>query len=75
MGEIFLEIHTIDKALRITAVDAQTGMEVVFSAPAYMARERINELALAKLSYRIRLERERLQANAPQQASERGKLV
>lgn len=76
MGEIYLEIVPVDKALRITAVDPDTGVEVVFAAPSYTARERINELAVAKLKARIA--RERADLAATSQASmrpERGKLV
>jgi hypothetical protein len=32
-GEIYLEIYPVDKALRVTAIDPVTGLEVVFAAP------------------------------------------
>ncbi len=77
-GEIYLEIMPVDKALRVTAIDPVTGLEVVFAAPSYTARERINELARRKLQARI--EREQgadasTSASKPTRRSQRGKLV
>ncbi|MGD1886844.1 MAG: serine hydroxymethyltransferase [Cohaesibacteraceae bacterium] len=76
MGEIYLEIVPVDKALRITAVDPGTGLEVVFTAPASASRERIDRVATAKLKARIERERQS-SAGAPRVAArrERGKLV
>lgn len=75
-GEIYLEIVPVDKALRVTAVDADSGLEVVFVAPNYTARDRLDELATNKLKARIEREKaaqaEAAAANAP---PERGKLV
>lgn len=77
-GEIYLEIMPVDKALRVTAIDPVTGLEVVFAAPSYTARERINELARRKLQARIKRE---LEPNTVSTSGEggsdqqRGKLV
>lgn len=77
-GEIYLEIMPVDKALRVTAVDSETGVEVVFAAPSYTARERIDTLARRKLEARIARER-RLHQRADQTSKAstkgRGKLV
>lgn len=78
MGEIYLEIVPVDKALRITAVDPQTGLEVVFAAPANASRSRIDRVASAKLKARIERERQAMLgagAAAGTQKPERGKLV
>jgi hypothetical protein len=76
-GEIYLEIYPVDKALRVTAIDPVTGLEVVFAAPSYAARERIEELARRKL--RARIARDAAQpGEAPNKAPpspQRGKLV
>lgn len=74
-GEIYLEIIPVDKALRVTAIDPVTGLEVVFAAPSYAARERINELARRKLQARISRERPESNASAIDAEPRRGKLV
>ncbi len=74
-GEIYLEIIPVDKALRVTAIDPVTGLEVVFAAPSYTARERINELARRKLQARIARERSESNASAIDAEPGRGKLV
>jgi hypothetical protein len=73
--EIYLEIVPVDKALRVTAIDPVTGLEVVFAAPSYTARERINELARRKLLARIARERPDTSASKTDAAPGRGKLV
>lgn len=74
-GEIYLEIVPVDKALRVTAIDPVTGLEVVFAAPSYTARERINELARRKLLARIARERPDANASKTDTVPRRGKLV
>ncbi|MBO6674533.1 MAG: hypothetical protein JJ908_03705 [Rhizobiales bacterium] len=77
-GEIYLEIMPVDKALRVTAIDPVTGLEVVFAAPSYTARDRINELARRKLEARIARERGAsgsTSTSQPNQRAQRGKLV
>ncbi len=56
MAEILIETQRIGMALRVTAVDAATGTEVVFQAPAASSREGLQRLAAAKLSYVMRKE-------------------
>lgn len=73
--EIYLEIVPVDKALRVTAIDPVTGLEVVFAAPSYTARERINELARRKLLARIARERPDTKASKADALPGRGKLV
>lgn len=74
-SEIYLEIVPVDKALRVTAIDPVTGLEVVFAAPSYTARERINELARRKLLARIARERPDSGPSKPEIVPGRGKLV
>ncbi|MEM6710855.1 MAG: serine hydroxymethyltransferase [Pseudomonadota bacterium] len=81
-GEIYLEIVPLETGLRITAIDAATGTEVVFAAPKNVARREINKLAAAKLRRRIALDAGRLKPGtvakgqqAAPQARERGRLV
>ncbi len=75
-GEIYLEIIPVDKALRVTAIDADSGLEVVFTAPNYTARERLEEVAANKLQARIERERAaQAESGAADAPPERGKLV
>ena len=77
-GEFYLEIVPVDKALRVTAIDPVSGLEVVFAAPSYTARERINELARRKLQARIERAHSQAETSVPAKARarrERGKLV
>ncbi|MBV6659154.1 MAG: serine hydroxymethyltransferase [Devosiaceae bacterium] len=78
MADIYLEFFPMDQGLRVVAVDAETGLEVVFAAPKNCARERIHELARAKLQRRRRLEgQEPASSDVPQRPVDhgRGRLV
>jgi len=49
--EILLEMTTIGNALRVVAIDAETGTEVTFQAPATTSRPTLERLAADKLRY------------------------
>ncbi|MEM6383771.1 MAG: hypothetical protein AAF739_13950 [Pseudomonadota bacterium] len=55
-GEVYLELTTVDKALRVAAIDSLTGAEVIFTAPANAPRHRIEAVAIAKLERRLALD-------------------
>ena len=46
-----MEIQRIGNVLRVCAMDAETGTEVVFQAPAYVGKTEIKRLAASKLRY------------------------
>lgn len=46
-----MEIQRIGTALRVCAVDAKTGLEVVFQAPAMAGQEELKRLAAQKIHY------------------------
>ena len=50
-GEILMETQRIGMYLRVTAVDVDTGTEVVFQAPSYSSRMALQHLAASKLRY------------------------
>lgn len=52
--EIILECAKVGNFLRVTAVDALTGTEVVFQAPSYASQTEIRNLAVNKLTYVMR---------------------
>ena len=51
MNEIILEVQRIGGTVRVTAIEANSGTEVVFQAPASTGRKEIERLAASKLHY------------------------
>ena len=51
INDILMEIQRIGNVLRVCAMDAETGTEVVFQAPAYVGKTEIKRLAASKLQY------------------------
>jgi predicted metal-dependent hydrolase len=49
--EILMEITRIGNAVRVTAIHAATGTEVVFQAPANCGQAELQRLAANKLNY------------------------
>ena len=49
--EVIIEQVQIGMILRVTAIDAATGLEAVFQAPRHASPLEIQRLALAKLDY------------------------
>jgi predicted acylesterase/phospholipase RssA len=50
-NEILMEVHRYGTILRVTAVDAATGTEIVFQAPASSSKAALQNLAASKLRY------------------------
>jgi hypothetical protein len=51
MAEIYIETKRIGAIMQVIAVDAATGIEVSFQAPAASGKESLHRLAAAKLRY------------------------
>lgn len=49
--EILIETVQIGASLRVTAIDAATGTEVVFQAPANAGQETIRRIAIDKMKF------------------------
>ena len=49
--DIILEYTRVGNVTRVTAVDSQSGTEVVFQAPNYASPSEIQKLAVNKLRY------------------------
>lgn len=75
LGEIYLEMRQVGKAQRITAIDPDTGLEVIFTAPMKTPRIEIETLARNKLLARIARERAKVAPAAQPVRAERGRLV
>lgn len=62
LSEIFLEIQRIGALVRVCAIDAETGTEVYFQAPASAERADLMLLAKNKLRYVLKKQAETGQA-------------
>ena len=51
--EIYIEIVNAGSALRVAAIDAETGVELVFQVPSNTPRRDIDQLARAKVSWKL----------------------
>ena len=51
--EIYVETQQVGGSVRVAAVDAATGEEVVFQVPVRTTQAEINQLALAKLAWKM----------------------
>ena len=53
MGEVYFEFSQLGRQMRIAAVDADTGTEVVVIAPVSATKLQMQQLALAKLRKKL----------------------
>lgn len=51
--EVYIETQQVGGSVRVAAVDAATGEEVVFQVPPRTTQAEINQLALAKLAWKM----------------------
>tara|TARA_R110002073_G_scaffold18337_4_gene68054 strand:- start:3594 stop:3830 length:237 start_codon:yes stop_codon:yes gene_type:complete len=51
--EIYIETLQVGGSVRVAAVDAATGEEVVFQVPVRTTQAEINQLALSKLAWKM----------------------
>jgi len=51
LEEILIEIQQVGSSLRVSALDPESGAEVVFQAPASSRKEDLRKLAVNKLNY------------------------
>ncbi len=69
-GEVYLEFHAIGAQVRVTAIDAATGIEVFVVGPRNAANSDLKTLAIRKLQRRLDQERA-----APASSDRRGTVV
>jgi hypothetical protein len=53
-GEVYFEFITLANAVKVNAVDADTGTEVSIFGPRSTAQGELERIALAKLDYVLR---------------------
>ncbi len=56
-GEIYFEFRKVGKTIKVTAVDADRGIEVVVMGPATASQSDLQDLARRKLEARLAKER------------------
>jgi hypothetical protein len=54
--EVFFEMTRVGGAVRVSAIDAATGIEVTVMGPASASQSDLQKLALAKLKARLKKE-------------------
>lgn len=52
-GEVYFEFRPVGRQVRVTAIDATTGVEVVVLGPVQAAQSDLRQLALRKLMRRL----------------------
>jgi hypothetical protein len=52
-GEVLFEYVRVGAQMRVSAIDAKTGTEVVIVAPANAPRHQIQQVAMAKLRRKL----------------------
>jgi hypothetical protein len=52
-GEVFFEFTAIGRSVKVSAIDAASGVEVSIVAPATLSRAEMQRLALRKLRARL----------------------
>jgi hypothetical protein len=53
LGEVYLELHPIGGSVKVSAIHAETGVEVSAIAPAYASKADLQRLILKKLEVRL----------------------
>ncbi|WP_029056841.1 DUF6898 family protein [Stappia stellulata] len=52
-GEVYFEFFPVGRQVRVTAIDAATGIEVVVLGPRQASQADLQQLALRKLTRRL----------------------
>lgn len=54
-GEVYIEFHQVGQAVRVTAIDAASGEEVVVMGPASASQTDLQRIAVRKLKRKLGL--------------------
>jgi len=52
-NDVLLEFSQVGKQMRVAAIDARTGVEVIIITPLNATRQQMQQIAVAKLRRRI----------------------
>ncbi|GBE43302.1 hypothetical protein BMS3Bbin10_01378 [bacterium BMS3Bbin10] len=53
-GEVYIEYKQVGQTIKVTAVDAATGLEVVIMGPASAAQTHLQKVAVEKLKMQLK---------------------
>jgi len=53
-GEVYIEYKQVGQTIKVTAVDAATGLEVVIMGPASAAQSHLQKVAVEKLKMQLK---------------------
>lgn len=53
-GEIYIEYKQVGQIMKVTAIDADTGLETVIMGPASTAQSQLQKIAVQKLQMQLR---------------------
>ncbi|WP_417684262.1 DUF6898 family protein [Roseibium sp.] len=71
-GEVYLEFQAVGRQVRVTAIDAASGLEVVVFGPHTAGQSDLKALAIRKLQRRLEQE---TASSAEEPPVQRGKIV
>lgn len=70
--EIYIEYKQIGQAIKVTAIDAETGLEAVIMGPASAAQTHLQKIAVQKLEMQLKKQSEQIEEDAPRPDSKKG---
>ena len=63
--EIYIEYKQVGQAIKVTAIDAETGLEAVIMGPASAAQTHLQKIAVQKLEMQLKKEIEKPDEKPP----------
>jgi len=70
--EIYIEYKQVGQAMKVTAVDAETGLEVVIMGPASAAQTHLQKIAVQKLEMQLKKDSDQPEEEPPSPDPKKG---
>ena len=70
--EIYIEYKQVGQAIKVTAIDAETGLEAVIMGPASAAQTHLQKIAVQKLEMQLKKNSEQTEEDTPRPDSKKG---
>lgn len=71
-NEIYIEYKQVGQAMKVTAIDAETGMEVVIMGPASAAQTHLQKIAVQKLEMQLKKNSDQPEEEPPSEDPKKG---
>ena len=71
-GEIYIEYKQVGQTMKVTAIDAATGLEAVIMGPASAAQSQLQKVAVQKLKMQLKKAEEESGTEGPDDAATPG---